>query len=180
MVAAASLTPHQGPGRKREGEGGVQRSGGPVAAMQREGTGRASSLCLHPGDVPIASTQYGASLAYAIGRCAEGGHLISSPCAAFAADRHLTASGSRLQPLRLYTSPAGPPPYTHRPDNMGSALENLVASIQGLSGSSSDLSSLLSTLKQAESVLRQNTGGLLTAVANLDAAQHSLGAVFLL
>lgn len=55
-----------------------------------------------------------------------------------------------------------------------------MAQILGLSGSSADLSSLLGTLKQSESLLRANQGGLLTAVANLEAGQHSLGCVFLL
>lgn len=62
---------------------------------------------------------------------------------------------------------------------MGS-LENVVAQIQALSGSPSDLSSLVGNLKQAESVLRHNQGGLLTAVATLDAGAHSLGIVYLL
>ena len=59
-------------------------------------------------------------------------------------------------------------------------LDALVAQIQGLSGSPTDLSSLLSTLKQSENVLRHNLPGLLPAIHNLDAAQHSLGYVFLL
>ncbi len=59
-------------------------------------------------------------------------------------------------------------------------IDGLVAQIQGLSGSPADLSSLLGTLKQSENVLRHNQPGLLTAVHNLDYAQHSLGCTFLL
>lgn len=59
-------------------------------------------------------------------------------------------------------------------------LEGVVAQIQALSGSSTDLSSLMGNLKQAESVLRHNQGALLTAVANLDPAAHSLGCTYLL
>ena len=63
---------------------------------------------------------------------------------------------------------------------MGS-LDGLVAQIQALSGDS-DLASLHGTLKSAQqdNVMRQNSGGLLTAVANLDPAAHSLGCLFLL
>eukprot|EP00887_Chlorella_sp_A99_P005974 scaffold27.g5974.t1 len=62
------------------------------------------------------------------------------------------------------------------------SLESVVAQIQGLSGTSADLSSLHTILKSqpTEAVLRANAGGLLTAVAALDATAHSLGCLYLL
>jgi len=63
---------------------------------------------------------------------------------------------------------------------MGS-LEGLVAQITALSGEA-DLAALKNTLKSApqDNVMRQSAGGLLTAVANLDPAAHSLGCLYLL
>ena len=63
---------------------------------------------------------------------------------------------------------------------MGS-LDSLVAQIQALSGDG-DLGNLHGALKsqQADNVMRQNAGGLLTAVHNLDATSHSLGCLYLL
>lgn len=60
-------------------------------------------------------------------------------------------------------------------------LEGLVAQIQALSGDA-DLGSLQNVLKSVaqDNVMRQSAGGLLTAVANLDAAAHSLGCLHLL
>ena len=62
------------------------------------------------------------------------------------------------------------------------SLDGLVAQVQGLSGSEADLASLHAALKaqQAESVLRQNAGSLLSALQALDAATHSLGCLFIL
>jgi len=63
---------------------------------------------------------------------------------------------------------------------MGS-LENLVQQIVALSGEA-DLGGLHTALKSSaqDNVMRQNAAGLLTAVAGLDPAQHSLGTLFLL
>lgn len=63
---------------------------------------------------------------------------------------------------------------------MGS-LEGLVAQVQALSGEG-DLGALHTALKAqaADNVMRQNAGGLLTAVASLDPAAHTLGCVYLL
>lgn len=63
---------------------------------------------------------------------------------------------------------------------MGS-LENLVQQIIALSGEA-DLGGLHTALKSSaqDNVMRQNAAGLLTAVAGLDPAQHSLGALCLL
>lgn len=63
---------------------------------------------------------------------------------------------------------------------MGS-LDALVAQIQALSGDA-DLEGLHKVLKspQMDNVMRQNAGGLLTAVHNLDSTAHSLGCLYLL
>ena len=60
-------------------------------------------------------------------------------------------------------------------------LDALVAQIQALS-SESDLAGLQSALRtqQQDNVMRQSAAGLLTAVANLDPAAHSLGCLLLL
>jgi hypothetical protein len=60
-------------------------------------------------------------------------------------------------------------------------LEALVAQVQALSGAD-DLLSLHSVLKgpAQDAVLRQSAAGLLTAVANLEPAVHSLGCMYLL
>lgn len=63
---------------------------------------------------------------------------------------------------------------------MGS-LEALVAQVTALSGDA-DLAGLQGQLKSSaqDNVMRQSAGGLLTAVANLDSAAHSLGCLYLL
>lgn len=63
---------------------------------------------------------------------------------------------------------------------MGS-LDSLVAEIQALSGPE-DLNGLHTQLKspQKDNVMRSNAAHLLTVVANLDAAVHSLGCLYLL
>ena len=60
-------------------------------------------------------------------------------------------------------------------------LEALVAQITALSGDA-DLPGLQSSLKSAaqDNVMRASAGGLLAAVAALDAAAHSLGCLYLL
>lgn len=63
---------------------------------------------------------------------------------------------------------------------MGS-LDSLMAQVQALSGEA-DLAGLHAALKvpAADNVMRQSAGGLLTAVASLDPAAHSLGCLYLL
>ncbi len=60
-------------------------------------------------------------------------------------------------------------------------LDALVAQITALSGEA-DLPQLLNQLKSnaQDNVMRQSAGGLLAAVAGLDAAAHSLGCLHLL
>lgn len=60
-------------------------------------------------------------------------------------------------------------------------LEQLVAQVQALSGEA-DLGALHTALKTpaADNVMRASAGGLLTAVASLDASAHSLGCLYLL
>ena len=59
-------------------------------------------------------------------------------------------------------------------------VEVLVAQIQGLSSTAGDISRLHTLLKQSEELLHADTARLPSALAQLDASEHSLGYLFIL